>query len=82
MMPPDHAERGQQQSSQSTQYNSLQRSGDTTSVTDPKDNATSNVYDADRRLITRRPRGHPQRRARALFGYLNDALYRDLLAAN
>jgi hypothetical protein len=31
---------------------------------------------------TRRPRGHPQRRARALFGYLDDALYRDLLAAN
>jgi YD repeat-containing protein len=56
--------------------------GDTTSVTDPKDNVTSNVYDADRRLINTTSPGHPQRRARALFGYFDDALYRDLLAAN
>ena len=56
--------------------------GDTISVTDPKDNVASKVHDADRRLINTTSRGHPQRRARAFFDDLDDALYRDLLAAN
>jgi hypothetical protein len=56
--------------------------GDTISVTDPKDSVTSNVYDADRRLINTTSPRTSAARARALFGHLDDALYRDLLAAN